>query len=147
MDHEPHPRIAERTGPHLTTHERGPGFNSRLALLITKGFGSMWAFYLLVGWMFVWMALATAGIGWLKEDRYPFAFLLFLSNLIQLWALPVIMVGQHVLSEASDKQALQTFKDTEAVLHLTDEVHRLIKVNNALTEEIHASLAKPRQIA
>jgi len=30
--------------------------------------------------------------------------------------LSVIMVGQQVLAKASDKQTLQTFKDTEAVL-------------------------------
>lgn len=138
MTHEPHPRLAERSGPHLVQHERDAlGFNGRLALWITRGFGSMWSFYILVGWMLGWMALATAGFWWFRKDQYPFAFLLFLSNLIQLWALPVIMVGQHVLSMASDKQAMQTFRDTEAVLELTDEIHKLIKVNNDLTSEIH----------
>ena len=47
------------------------------------------------------------------------------------------MVGQRVLATASDKQALQTFNDAEAVLELTDAIHRLIKINNKLTDEIH----------
>lgn len=41
---------------------------------------------------------------------------------------------------ASDKQAMQTYKDAEAILQLQDELHRLIEINNALTQEIHQSL-------
>ncbi len=50
------------------------------------------------------------------------------------------MVGQKVAAAASDKQALQTYKDAEALLKIQDEVHRLIEVNNALTEEIHQAV-------
>lgn len=66
------------------------------------------------------------------------------QTFLQLVLLSVIMVGQQVLAKASDKQALQTFKDTEAVLELTDQIHRLIEVNNKLTEEIHRAVAEPR---
>jgi uncharacterized membrane protein len=139
--HTQHPWIAERakTGPRLTKNEHA-GFNGRLAVFITKRFGSMGAFYVLVLWMFGWMILATAGLGLFRQDPYPFTFLLFLSNLVQLFALPILAVGQQVLSRASDKQAEQTFKDAEAILKLQDEVHRLIKINNELTEEIHAAI-------
>ena len=47
------------------------------------------------------------------------------------------MVGQTVSAAASDKQALQTYKDAEALLVIQDEVHKLIKINNELTKEIH----------
>lgn len=92
--------------------------------------------------MFGWMTLATLGIGILRKDPYPFTFLLFLSNLVQLFALPILAVGQQVLSRASDKQAEQTFKDAETILELQDEVHKLIMVNNQLTEEIHKIIVK-----
>lgn len=146
MFHLRHPRIDERQehGVHLTAHET-IGLNGRLAVLITHSFGTMAAFYVLVAWMLIWMGLASVGFWLFKLDPYPFAFLLFLSNLIQLWALPILAVGQQVLSRASDKQALQTFKDAEAILHLSDEVHRLIKINNQLTEEIHA-LVSPQKL-
>jgi uncharacterized membrane protein len=139
--HVPHPHIAWRK------HQRAPltsdehvGFNGWLAANLTKGFGSMWAFYLLVFWMFVWMILATVGFSVFRFDKYPFTFLLFLSNLVQLWALPVLAVGQQVLSRVSDKQALQTFQDTEAVLALADQIHALVEVNNKLTDEIHEQM-------
>jgi hypothetical protein len=50
------------------------------------------------------------------------------------------MVGQKVAAAASDKQALQTYKDAEALLRMQDDIHRLIKINNDLTEEIHNSV-------
>ena len=154
--HTPHPHIARRRaqGVALTANEH-VGFNGWLAAGITKGFGSMWAFYVLVFWMFAWMFLASIGFSIFRFDKYPFTFLLFLSNLVQLWALPVLAVGQQVLSRASDKQALQTYQDAEAVLQLADqthtlvtdnhkltsEIHRLIEVNNGLTAEIHRVVA------
>ncbi len=137
-EHTPHPRIEERkrAGAPLTVDEQ-LGFNGRLAVGITRAFGSMWAFYALVIWMFGWMALSVMGIGLFSHDPYPFTFLLFLSNLVQLFALPILAVGQQVLSRASDRQAEQTYKDAEAILKLQDEIHRLIKINNDLTSEIH----------
>jgi len=143
MPHISHPWIEERKrqGPRLTKGER-LGLNGRLAVFITSKFGSMAAFYVLVVWMFVWMALATVGFGIFKKDPYPFTFLLFLSNLVQLFALPILAVGQQVLSRASDKQAEQTYKDAEAILELQDQIHKLIKINNELTEEIHRAIVK-----
>jgi uncharacterized membrane protein len=136
--HTPHPHIARRKaqGVALTSDEH-VGFNGWLAAGITKGFGSMWAFYILVFWMFAWMFLASIGFWLFRYDKYPFTFLLFLSNLVQLWALPVLAVGQQVLSRASDKQALQTYQDAEAVLQLTDQIHGLVERNNKLTNQIH----------
>jgi uncharacterized membrane protein len=142
-EHASHPRIEERAreGVHLTENEH-TGFNGRLAVFITKKFGTMGAFYVLVVWMFGWMIFATAGFWLFKQDPYPFTFLLFLSNLVQLFALPILAVGQQVLSRASDKQAGQTYKDAEAILKLQDEIRQLVKANNKLTEEIHAATTK-----
>ena len=106
----------------------------------------MTTFYILALWMTSWVTLATLGIGFFAKDPYPFNFLLFLSNVIQLFSLPILAVGQQVLSKASDKQALQTYKDAEALLELQDEVHRLIKINNQLTEEIHHAIVKKKSI-
>jgi hypothetical protein len=52
------------------------------------------------------------------------------------------MVGQKVAAQASDKQAMQTYKDAEALLKIQDEVHKLVKINNELTQEIHNLLTK-----
>ncbi|MDQ6772153.1 MAG: DUF1003 domain-containing protein [Candidatus Dormibacteraeota bacterium] len=52
-----------------------------------------------------------------RVDPYPFAFLLILGNIVQLLLMFVIMVGQQVLGSASDKRAVQTYREAEGILH------------------------------
>jgi hypothetical protein len=137
--HIPHPRIAERAkiGPHLTEHER-LGFNGRIGLLITNMVSTMWCAYLFAAIALISLPAALAGgtatiVSWVAQ------------TFLQLVLLSVIMVGQKVASRASDKRALQTFKDTEALLKIQDELHRLIKINNELTEEIHNAIKKTKK--
>jgi hypothetical protein len=136
QEHIPDPRIAERaqSGPHLTKNEQ-VGFNGRLALLITGAVGTMWCAYLFAVIAFISLPAAIHGgtaalISWIAQ------------TFLQLVLLSVIMVGQKVAALASDKQAEQTYKDTEALLKLQDEIHRLIEINNTLTQEIHAEITK-----
>lgn len=134
--HIPNPRIAERakSGPHLTKHEH-VGFNGHLALLITGAVGTMWCAYIFAAIALISLPAAITGgvptfISWIAQ------------TFLQLVLLSVIMVGQRVAAQASDKQALQTYKDAEALLKIQDEVHRLITINNELTQEIHSSVVK-----
>jgi hypothetical protein len=136
--HVPHPHIARRKteGVALVADEH-VGFNGWLAASITKGVGSMWCAY----------AFAALALVSLPDAIHQgvFALVSWISQtFLQLVLLSIIMVGQRVLASASDKQALQTYKDAEAVLELTDEIHRLIEVNNKLTDEIHRVVTGPR---
>jgi hypothetical protein len=134
--HVPNPRIEERakTGPHLIKHEH-TGFNGFLAVIITSAVGTMWCAYVFAIIALISLPAAIQGgvatlISWIAQ------------TFLQLVLLSVIMVGQKVAAQASDKQALQTYKDAEALLKIEDEVHRLIKVNNELTEQIHSAIIK-----
>ena len=136
MDHTPHPRIEERAqfGAHLIEHEH-LGFNGRLAMIITTAVGTMWCAYVFAAIALISLPEAVRGgtgtlVAWVAQ------------TFLQLVLLSVIMVGQKVAAAASDKQALQTYDDAEALLKLQDEVHRLIKVNTTLTQEIHGMLVK-----
>ena len=143
MEHTAHPWIKERKkiGPRLTSDEH-LGFSGRLAVILTSTFGSMGAFYVLLMWMLGWVTLATLGVNLFTQDPYPFTFLLFLSNVVQLLSLPILAVGQQVLSRASDKQAEQTYKDAEAILKLQDDIHQLLEANHTLTKEIHVAVVR-----
>ncbi len=134
--HIPNPRIEERakTGPHLIKHEH-TGFNGRIAVLITNLVSTMWCAYLFAAIALISLPTAIHGgtatlISWIAQ------------TFLQLVLLSVIMVGQKVAAAASDKQALQTYRDAEALLKMQDEVHRLIEVNNQMTEEIHNFVVK-----
>jgi hypothetical protein len=134
--HIPNPRIEERkkTGPHLTKNEH-VGFNGRLAVFITNSVSTMWCAYIFAALALISLPEAIRGgtaplVAWVAQ------------TFLQLVLLSVIMVGQKVAAAASDKQALQTYKDTEELLKIQDEVHRLIKINNELTQEIHSFTVK-----
>ena len=123
-------RIDERkkSGPHLIKHEQ-VGFNGRLALIITGAVGTMWCAYVFAIIALISFPAALHGgtatlISWIAQ------------TFLQLVLLSVIMVGQRVAAQASDKQAEQTYRDAEALLEIQGEVHKLIQVNNKMTEEI-----------
>jgi uncharacterized membrane protein len=114
--HSPHPWIHQRhQSKPVAVDDQRVGFNGRLGAAITRAVGTMWAFYFAAAFMGGWMLLASAHV--IKFDPYPFAFLLFLGNIVQLLLMFVIMVGQQVLGAASDKRAVQTYQDAEAILH------------------------------
>ena len=135
--HTPHQRLIERkqAGPHLRSDEH-IGFNGRVAMLITNAVGTMWCAY-----AFALLALISlpdaikagtaALVAWIAQ------------TFLQLVLLSIIMVGQKVSAAASDKQAFQTYKDAEALLEISDNIHKLLASNTALTDEIHkATCAK-----
>ena len=134
--HIQHPQIEarKRTGPHFIKDEH-VGFNGRVAMLITNAVSTMWCAYLFAIIALISLPAAIQGgtatlVAWVAQ------------TFLQLVLLSVIMVGQKVAAQASDKQSLQTYKDAEALLEIQDEVHRLLKINNNLTEEIHSIIAR-----
>jgi uncharacterized membrane protein len=117
--HHPHPHTEQRKlQPPPKVADQHVGINGRLGAAITRRVGTMWAFYIAAVTMATWMVLAGFAWGPLHAiDPYPFAFLLFLGNIVQLLLMFVIMVGQQVLGAASDKRAVVTYQDAEAILH------------------------------
>jgi ABC-type nickel/cobalt efflux system permease component RcnA len=136
MEHTPHPHIERRKNEGVpTVAKQHTGFNGWLALKITNAVGTMWCAYAFTILALISLPDAIKGgtatlIAWIAQ------------TFLQLVLLSIIMVGQKVAAEASDKQAFQTYRDAEALLEISNDVHKLIKINNSLTEEIHAALDK-----
>ncbi|MCC6913243.1 MAG: hypothetical protein IT566_06035 [Rhodospirillaceae bacterium] len=131
-------RIKERemSGPHLIRHEH-VGLGGRIAVIITNAVGTMWCAYIFAAIALISLPAAIQGGAAAISSWITGTFL-------QVVLLSVIMLGQKVAAEASDKQALQTYKDAEALLKIQDEMRRLIEINNNLTGEIHRMMAKER---
>jgi hypothetical protein len=131
MEHAPHPRIAERETQGVATIARElKGFNGWIALKITNIVGTMWCAYAFAILALISLPQAikagtAALIAWIAQ------------TFLQLVLLSIIMVGQKVAAAASDKQAYQTYKDAEALLQISNDIHKLLEANTALTEEIH----------
>jgi hypothetical protein len=136
MATKPHPRIVERSkyGPHTIAKELN-GFNGKFAVLITNSVGTMWCAYAFAVLALISLpdaikAGTAALIAWIAQ------------TFLQLVLLSIIMVGQKVAAAASDKQAYQTYKDAEALLEISNDMHQLITTNNNLTEAIHQVMCK-----
>src|SRR5580698_9216253 len=133
--HVPHPHIALRKQSDVPTiAKEHTGFNGWLAVKITNLVATMWCAYAfailaLISLPDAVKAGTSALIAWIAQ------------TFLQLVLLSIIMVGQKVAAAASDKQA---FKDAEALLEISNDLHKLIKVNNNLTEEIHNALNKAK---
>lgn len=117
-----------------TTDDEFVGFNGRLAAWITGKVGTMTAFYLATLVQVGWIVLAQTGV--ITFDPYPFAFLLFLSSLTQLLLMFVVMVGQQVIGRASDKRALQTYLDAEAVLHACERLQDHLRAQDLAIQHV-----------
>src|ERR1700736_3757752 len=98
------------------------GFNARLGAFVTREVGSMWSVYITIVFVLGWIVLATIG-PLRKSDPYPFPFLLFLGNLVQLMLVFVILVGQGVLGRTANRRSQQTFQDAGAILQEVTMLH------------------------
>ena len=60
------------------------------------------------------------------------------SNFLQLVLLPVIIVGQNLQAQASDKRAENTYKDAEAVLHEAIEIQKHLAAQDLVLSRLIA---------
>jgi hypothetical protein len=120
MAHQP--RRVPLSEIHLQVHGRSAigRLNSRVALIVTKAVGTMWAAYLfaLISFISLPQALAAfqrgdtlSGITWLSQ------------SFLQLVLLPIIIVGQNVSSAAQEARA-EADHETLTALHGIN-VHQL----------------------
>jgi uncharacterized membrane protein len=105
-------------------------FNDWLAISITRIVGTMWCAYAFACLALVSLPAAIRGgtatlVAWIAQ------------TFLQLVLLSIIMVGQRVAAVKSDRQLEQTYKDAEALLKISGEIHDLLKQNTDMTEEIH----------
>jgi uncharacterized membrane protein len=112
------------------------GVNGAIAVALTRSVGSMWALYTALVLVSGWMALATWG-PLHRVDPYPFRFLLFLDNVVQLVLCLVILVGQRVLGVAADHRAVQTYENAEAIFEqVVDLQEHLDRHDRALSRGV-----------
>ena len=109
------PRMVKNSDVHEQVHGGGVvgRFNTSVALAITKAVGTMWAAYLFALIAFVSLPAAlnafthgdtVVGIQWLSQ------------SFLQLVLLPIIIVGQNVISAAQDARA-EADHETLTALH------------------------------
>jgi uncharacterized membrane protein len=82
----------------------------KLALWITEHVGSMGFFIIIFLWTLVWLGWNTLVPVQLRFDPFPaFVLWLFISNMIQIFLMPLIMIGQNLQSRHAELRAEQDF--------------------------------------
>ncbi|GAA4480504.1 hypothetical protein GCM10023157_18300 [Gluconacetobacter asukensis] len=97
-------------------------FNDRLAVKMTVMFGSIWCVYMFT----VFSLLPVLHASW----QGP---LLYISNCIQLVALPALMVGNAVIARGTDQRAIE---DHTALVEILNDVREELAQLRAFTAGI-----------
>jgi uncharacterized membrane protein len=86
----------------------------KLAIWITNKVGSMGFFVIIFLWTALWLIWNIFAPINVRFDPYPaFVLWLFISNMIQLFLMPMIMIGQNLQSRHADVRAETDLKINE----------------------------------
>ena len=91
-------------------------------------------FLLIFAWTVVWLGWNTLAPSVIRFDPFPaFVLWLFLSNVIQIFLMPLIMVGQNLQGRHAEARAEADFevntkaeREIEAILHHLEAQNDLI---------------------
>src|SRR5512135_3448340 len=116
----------------------------RLAVWITEKVGSMGFFLIIFAWTIVWLGWNTITPEGLRFDPFPaFVLWLFISNVLQIFLMPLIMIGQNLQGRHSEARAESDFevnikaeKEIETILlHLEQQNDLMLKILDHLENE------------
>jgi len=110
---------------------------NKLALWITDHVGSMGFFFIIFIWTASWLSWNMFAPAALRFDPYPaFVLWLFISNMIQIFLMPLIMIGQNLQSAHAEIRAEVDFdinkkaeKEIETILtHLEKQDEMILQI-------------------
>ena len=138
----PHPHISHRKlNPPKALTEKPPSthpiarFNKFVGVKITDAVGTMWCAYAFAALALISLPEAIKGgtamlVAWIAQ------------TFIQLVLLSIIMVGQRIAGEATDKRAIDTYNDAEAVLHEALQIQQHLAAQDAFLKRLIEELVE-----
>src|SRR5437879_7368455 len=107
-------------------------FNSRLAVLITRGVGTMWAAYVFV--LIAFVSLPQALAAFLAGDRVT-GITWLSQSFLQLVLLPILMVGQRVIAAAQDLRAEADHETLTALQQINVQQLQILEALDAMRQQ------------
>ena len=116
----------------------------KLALWITDHVGSMGFFIIIFIWTAFWLSWNIFAPASMRFDPTPaFVMWLFISNMIQIFLMPLIMIGQNLQSKLSEARAEADFeinqkaeREIETILQHLENQNVMIENQNKLILQI-----------
>jgi uncharacterized membrane protein len=118
-------------------HKAKHSMLDKLALWITQYVGSMGFFIIIFLWTIIWLGWNMVAPSNARFDPYPaFVLWLFISNMIQIFLMPLIMVGQNLLAEHSEARAEADFEINKKAEEEIETILMHLENQNELILEI-----------
>ena len=115
----------------------------RVAVWITDHVGSMGFFLIIFCWTMIWLSWNALGPSAMRFDPYPaFVLWLFISNMIQIFLMPLIMVGQNLQSRHSETRAQSDFEVNVKAEREIEAILMHLEAQATSIEEILAVIAR-----
>lgn len=104
--------------------------SERFAIWITEKIGTIGFFLIIFSWTILWLSWNMFAPKHFRFDPYPaFVLWLFISNMIQIFLMPLLMVGQNLQAKRAEIRAENDFnvniKAEKEIITLLREVKEL----------------------
>jgi uncharacterized membrane protein len=118
-------------------HRESLSYLEKIAVKVTDYVGSMGFFIIIFVWTVLWLGWNILAPRELRFDPVPaFVLWLFISNMIQIFLMPLIMIGQNLQGRHAEKRAESDYdvnvkaeREIEAILmHLEHQNDLIIKI-------------------
>ena len=131
-NNENHKAMPIKNTNHVYQNELKP--TERFAIWITNRIGTIGFFLLIVVWTVLWLGWNILAPKGLRFDPYPaFVLWLFISNMIQIFLMPLLLVGQNLQGKRSEIRAendynvnLKAEKEIAALMSEVQELKQMI---------------------
>jgi uncharacterized membrane protein len=124
-----------------SAHQKSLSAVEKFAIFITDKVGTMGFFFIIFIWTLIWMGWNIFAPETSKFDPFPaFVTWLFISNVIQIFLMPLIMIGQNLQGRHAELMAERHYKaDITADKHV-DEIKKMMgeqtKLLNLILEKL-----------
>ena len=123
-------------------HKESLSLLETFAVKLTDHVGSIGFFLIIFGWTILWLGWNTIAPKEWRFDPFPaFVLWLFISNVIQIFLMPLIMIGQNLQGRHAENRAESDFevnvraeKEIEVILlHLEHQNELIMEILKNIT--------------
>jgi len=123
-------------------HKESLSLLETFAVKLTNHVGSIGFFLIIFGWTILWLGWNTIAPKEWRFDPFPaFVLWLFISNVIQIFLMPLIMIGQNLQGRHAENRAESDFevnvraeKEIEVILlHLEHQNELIMEILKNIT--------------
>ena len=109
----------------------------KVAVLITNRVGTMGFFIAIFIWTISWLSWNSLAPVAMRFDPFPaFVLWLFISNMIQIFLMPLLMIGQNLQSKHSETRAENHYEVSIKTEEEIDTIIKHLENQNELLEEL-----------